>query len=327
MTESTRPLIAISRSAMPGDPAARLSAVADIRLWPKRTYPSRAELAELSAGAVALLCVNGDPIDVEFMARCPDLRLIALASTGYDSVNVEAADRQGVAVTHSRGTLHETTADLTFGLILAARRRIVEGDRYVRAGKWTHNDLDLLLGHDVYGATIGIVGYGQIGQAVARRATGFGMTIVHHRRQRGDDQHSRWMELDDLLRLSDVVTLHVPSNPTTRHYIGERELRLMKPTATLVNAARGAVLDEVALGRALREGWIGSAGLDVQQQEPNPDPEDPLLGIPTCVVLPHLGSATLAARERMIGLAVDNIVAFLEGRDLLTPIGGPAAAR
>jgi glyoxylate reductase len=312
---------------MPGDPAARLAALADVRVWPEKTYPNRSELLALSAGAVALLCVNGDVIDAEFMASCPDLRLVALASTGYDSIDVEAVNRCGAVVTNSRGTLHETTADTTFGLILAARRRIVEGDRYVRAGMWTHNDMDFMLGQDVYGATLGIVGYGEIGQAVARRAKGFGMTVVHHRRQRGDDDLSRWMELDDLLRISDVVSLHIPSNPGTRHYIGERELRLMKPTATLVNAARGAVLDEAALVRALREGWIGSAGLDVQEREPNPDPNDPLLGFANCVVLPHLGSATLAARSRMIGIAAENIVAFFEGRDLLTPVGRPVAAR
>ena len=187
--------------------------------------------------------------------------------------------------------------------------------------------MDLLLGYDVYGATLGIVAYGEIGQAVARRAKGFGMTVVHHRRQRADDELSRWVELDELLRISDVVTLHIPSTPETRHYIGERELRLMKPTATLVNIARGAVLDEKALVRALREGWIGSAGLDVQQMEPNPDPNDPLLGLSNCVVLPHIGSATMAARLRMIGMAIGNIVAFCEGRDLLTPVGELNAVR
>ena len=183
-----------------------------------------------------------------------------------------AADRLGIAVTNSQGTLHETTADLTFGLIIAARRRLNEAERYLRAGEWRQDDLDLLLGLDVYGATLGIVGYGQIGQAVARRARGFGMTVIHNRRTRGDDEWSRWVPFDELLATSDIVSLHVPSTPETRHLIGERELRLMKPTATLVNAARGAVLDEAALARALREGWIGSAGLDVQQVEPNADP-------------------------------------------------------
>jgi lactate dehydrogenase-like 2-hydroxyacid dehydrogenase len=327
VTAPGRPIVAISRLNMPGDPPARLSPMADLRLWPEKRYPTAAELLELTDGAVALLCVNGDVVDAAFMARRPDLKLIAIASTGYDSIDVAAVNAAGAVVTNSRGTLFETTADLTFGLILAARRRIVEADRYVRAGRWDHNDLDFFLGYDVYGATLGIVGYGEIGQAVARRARGFGMTIVHHRRQRGDDELSRWVELDELLRISDVVALHIPSTPETRHYIGERELRLMKPTATFVNAARGAVVDEAALIRALREGWIGSAGLDVQQTEPNPDPNDPLLAFPNCVVLPHIGSATMAARARMVGMATENIVALFEGRALLTPVGERSAPR
>jgi lactate dehydrogenase-like 2-hydroxyacid dehydrogenase len=317
----SRPIVAISRRAMPGDPAARIARLADVREWPDISHPGPTELIDLTAGAAVLLCVNGDRIDEPFLAACPDLRLVALASTGYDSIDVAAADRRGVAVTNSRGTLFETTADLTFGLILSARRRISESERYLRAGRWVQDDLDLLLGHDVHGATLGIVGYGEIGRAVARRAAGFGMTILHHRRTRGDDALSRWVELDDLLRESDIVSLHVPMTPDTRHLIGERELRRMKPTATLVNAARGGVVDEAALIRALREGWIGSAGLDVQRVEPNPDPNDPLLGLPNCVVLPHIGSATLAARVAMIDMATDNVVACLEGRPLVTPVG------
>ncbi len=327
MTTQARPIVAMSRFNMPGDPPARLSPMADLRLWSEKRYPTGAELLALTEGAVALLCVNGDVVNAEFMARRPGLKLVAIASTGYDSIDVAAVNAAGAVVTNSRGTLFETTADLTFGLILAARRRIVEADRYVRAGRWDHNDLDFFLGLDVYGATLGLIGYGEIGQAVARRARGFAMTIVHHRRQRGDDELSRWVELDELLRISDVVALHIPSTPETRHYIGEREFRLMKPTATFVNAARGAVVDEAALIRALREGWIGSAGLDVQQTEPNPDPDDPLLAFPNCVVMPHIGSATMAARARMVGMATENIVALFEGRALLTPVGELAAPR
>jgi len=316
-----RPLVAISRLSMPGDPATRISPLAVVREWPDVSHPDAAQLLDLTAGATVLLCVNGDRIDEAFLDACPGLRLVALASTGYDSIDVPAADRHGVAITNSRGTLFETTADLTFGLIIAARRRMSEAERYLREGSWIQDDLDLLLGHDVYGATLGIVGYGEIGRAVARRATGFGMTVVYHRRTPGDDGLSRWLPLDDLLRESDIVSLHVPMSDATRHLIGERELRLMKPTATLVNAARGGVLDEAALVRALREGWIGSAGLDVQQVEPNADPANPLLALPNCVVLPHIGSATLAARVAMIAMAIDNVVAFLEGRPLVTPVG------
>ena len=268
-----RPVVAISRLNMPGNPAAALADVAEVREWPAFVHPTDAELRAFAPGATVLLCVNGDRIDAELLGALPDLRLVALASTGYDSVEVDGADALGIAVTNSQGTLHETTADLTFGLIIAARRRMGEAERYLRAGSWTQDDLDLMLGLDVAGATLGIVGYGQIGQAVARRAAaGFGMTVIHHSRTRRDDEWSRWVPFDDLLRESDIVSLHVPSTPETQHLIGERELRLMKPTATLVNAARGAVVDEAALARALREGWIGSAGLDVLQDEPVPDP-------------------------------------------------------
>lgn len=322
-----RPVVAISRLAMPGDPATRLSGLADVREWPAVAHPDPDELVTLTAGATVMLCVNGDRLDEAFFAACPDLRLVALASTGYDSIDVAAADRRGIAVTNSRGTLFETTADLTFGLIIAARRRMFEAERYLRAGSWRQDDLDLLLGHDVYGSTLGIVGYGEIGRAVARRATGFGMTVIHHRRTPGDDELSRWVPFDELLRVSDIVSLHVPMSPATRHLVGERELRLMKPTATLVNAARGGVLDEAALVRALREGWIGTAGLDVQLVEPNSDPDNALLSLPNCVVMPHIGSATLAARVAMIGMATDNVVAFLEGRPLVTPVGTVGARR
>ena len=235
-----RPVIAISRLNMPGNPAAALADVAEVREWPAFVHPTDAELRSFAQGATVLLCVNGDRIDAELLGALPNLRLVALASTGYDSVEVDGADALGIAVTNSQGTLHETTADLTFGLIIAARRRMSEAERYLRAGSWTQDDLDLMLGLDVAGATLGIVGYGQIGQAVARRAAaGFGMTVIHHSRTRRDDEWSRWVPFDDLLRESDILSLHVPSTPETHHLIGERELRLMKPTATLVNAARG----------------------------------------------------------------------------------------
>jgi lactate dehydrogenase-like 2-hydroxyacid dehydrogenase len=318
---NTRPILAITRLGMPSAPARALAERMEVHEWPERRHPDAAEVALLARDATILMCVNGDRIDEALFDACPQLRLVAMASTGYDSVDVPAADRRGVAVTNSRGTLHETTADLTFGLILAARRRIPESERYLRDGRWAQDDLDLLLGHDVYGATLGVVGFGQIGRAVARRASGFGMTVVHHSRTKGDVEGSRWLPLDDLLRTSDIVSLHVPLTPATRHLIGERELRLMRPTATLVNAARGAVLDEDAIARALREGWIGSAGLDVQQVEPNPDRDALLLSLPNCVVLPHIGSATLAAREAMIRMATDNVIAFLDGGPLRTPVG------
>jgi glyoxylate reductase len=301
---------------------ARLREVADVREWSSDLPPDRESLTALIGDAEAVLAIGGDALVAAVLAACPNLRIVALASAGYDSVDVDAAHTLGIAVTNTPGVLHETTADLAFGLILAARRRIAEGDRYVRSGSWERVPYRLLFGHDVHGAQLGIIGYGQIGHAVARRAHGFGMRVVHYSRTHQDDELSTWMPLDELLATSDIVSVHVPLSDQTRGLIGERELRLMKPTATLVNTARGPVIDETALVRALREERIGSAGLDVQSVEPNPDASDPLLEAPNCVVLPHIGSATESARAAMVDLAAANIEACLAGRPLLSPIPG-----
>jgi lactate dehydrogenase-like 2-hydroxyacid dehydrogenase len=319
---SGRPVVAITRPNLHGDPATRLSAIADVRTWPGDQAPTVDEIASLAEGAVALLCVNGDPIGEDLLARLPALRLAAIASVGYDTVDVAAAARHNVVVTNTPGVLAEAVADMTFGLILAARRRLVEADRYVRGGRWNESSLTLMLGQDVHGATLGLVGFGAIGRAVARRAGGFGMTVVYHDPTRPDDPLGRAVSLDELLRTSDIVSLHVPLTPETRAMVGERELRSMKPAATLVNTSRGAVVDQAALVRALREGWIGSAGLDVQEREPNPDPNDPLLGLDNCVVLPHIASATYSSREAMVLRAAENIEAVLGGRQPLTPVAG-----
>ena len=222
---AARPIVAILRLAMPGSRRVAWRTSPTSGEWPERAHPERDDLVKLAAPATVLLCVNGDRIDEAFFDGCPDLRLVALASTGYDSIDVSAADQRGIAVTNSRGTLFETTADLTFGLIIAARRRMFEAERYLRAGSWVQDDLDLLLGQDIHGATLGLVGYGEIGRAVARRAHGFGMTVIHHRRTPGDDELSRWVPLDVLLRESDIVSLHIPMSAATWHLIGERELR------------------------------------------------------------------------------------------------------
>jgi glyoxylate reductase len=322
VTAGRRRLVAVTRTALPGDPVSRLAAIADTRVWQGETAPPTAALAELVADADAILAINGDPLTAAVLDAAPGLRLVAIASAGYDSLDSTAAFARGIAVTNTPGVLHEATADIAFGLILAARRRIAEADRFVRAGSWHDIRLTTLIGHDVHGARLGIVGFGEIGRAVASRATGFGMDVVHHSRQQADDALSRWVPLDELLETSDIVSLHVPLTADTRGLIGERELRRMKPSATLVNTARGPVVDQAALVRALRDGWIASAGIDVQDVEPNPDPADPLLSLPTLVVLPHIGSATEGARVGMIGLATDNVLAFLEGRPLLTPVRG-----
>jgi lactate dehydrogenase-like 2-hydroxyacid dehydrogenase len=312
----------VTRPGLPGKMLSELSRSASVVVHEQDAPPSVDALAELAADADICLGVNGDPFNDELFARCPSLRLVAIASAGYDSIDVEAAERRGVAVTNAPGVLDEATADLAFGLLLAARRRIVEANRYVQAGEWNSTSLSLFVGRDVHSTQIGIVGYGAIGKAVARRAAGFGMQVVHHSRTRESDELSTWVPLEELLAGSDVVSLHVPLTPETRGMIGAEQLRSMKPTATLVNTARGAVVDEAALVTALREGWIGSAGIDVQAVEPNPDTSNPLLHLDNCVVLPHIGSATEAARAAMVDLAASNALACLTGAPLLTPVGG-----
>jgi lactate dehydrogenase-like 2-hydroxyacid dehydrogenase len=321
MSAAERPVVAITRPDLYGDPAARLAAVADVRVWPSaKVPPTTDEIAALAAEATALLCLALDGIRDELLARLPKLKLVALASVGYDSVEVAAAAARGIVVTNAPGVLNESVADTTFGLMLAARRRLAEADRFVRAGGWKENSLRLMVGLDVSGATLGLIGYGGIGRAVARRAGGFGMTVLYYDPYRSEDGNAIYTELDQLLAASDIVSIHTPLMPGTRGLMGEREFRLMKPTATFVNTARGGVVDQAALVRALREGWIGSAGLDVQQREPNPDPNDPLLALPNCVVLPHIASASEEARVALIMKAVENIEAVLAGRPPLNPV-------
>jgi len=317
-----RPVVAITRPNLHGNPAERLATLADVRTWAVDAVPSEDALAQLAGSADALLCINGDPITASLIERLARLRLIAVASAGFDSVDVASAAARGIIVTNAPGVLSEAVADTTFGLMLATRRRLFEAALYVRAGEWNSNSLHRMVGLDVHGTTLGIVGYGAIGRALARRAQGFGMTVVYSGSRDAADPNATRVALDELLSGADIISLHVPLTPETRGLIGARELALMKPTATLLNTSRGAVIDEAALLDALRAGRIGSVGLDVQAVEPNPDPHSPLLGFPNVVVLPHIGSASAGARLGMINLAADNIVAVLEGREPLTPVRG-----
>lgn len=317
-----RPIVAITRGDLFGDPAGRLGAIAHVRHRHLVPAPAVDELVELAAGATAILGLAGDPIRDELLARLPGLRIVALASAGYDSVDVEAAARRGVIITNAPGVLSQAVADTTFGLILGARRRYVEADRYVRAGRWHEAGLELMVGPDVHGATLGLIGYGAIAKAVARRATGFEMRVIFHDPYGQEDDLARAVSLDELLATSDIVSIHVPLTPETRGSIGATQLRAMKRDATLVNTSRGGVIDEPALVRALREGWIGSAGLDVQAREPNPDADDPLLALRNVVVLPHIGSASTSARLAMTALAAENVEAVLGGRPPVTPVPG-----
>jgi len=301
---------------LPGDPTPRLRDVADVDVWPHAEPPAHDELVQRVAGADALLTMLTDPIDADVLDAGKRLRIVAQMAVGYDNVDVAAATERGILVTNTPGVLTETTADLAFALLLAAARRVVEGDRLTRTGGWKSWHPSFLLGQDVHGATLGIVGLGQIGLAVARRARGFDMRILYHDRTRHSQAEAdlglEYAELDRLLCESDFVSLHVPLSPETRHLIGGRELSLMKPTAVLVNAARGAVVDQRALYAALKERRIAAAGLDVAEVEPVPG-DDPLLTLDNVVITPHVGSASVATRAKMAEMAVESIHQALRG--------------
>lgn len=297
---------------LPGDALASLAAAADVDLWPGDMPPPYDALASRAAQADAIICLLTDRIDATLIEGAPRLRAISNVAVGYDNVDVAAATARGIPVGNTPGVLTEATADLAFALMLAVARRITEAERYVRDGRWRTWDPNLLLGMELHGATLGIAGMGKIGRAVARRAAGFGMRIVYTSRGDAGDAPGERMPLDALLRASDIVTLHVPLTGETRRMIGERELRSMKPSALLINTARGSIVDQAALVRALNEGWIAGAGLDVADPEPIAA-GDPLLAAPNVVLLPHIGSATVATRARMAAMAVENCAAALRG--------------
>lgn len=278
------------------------------------------EILERAAGADALVCLLTDRIDDAILAAgAPQLQVVANVAVGYDNIDVTAAAARHITVCNTPGVLDETTADLAFLLILAAARRVWEAESDLRAGSWPGWDIDQYLGRDVHGAVLGIVGFGRIGQAVARRAAGFGMEVLHHTRR--DTGMAGWRaDLDRLLAESDVVTLHVPLTDATRHLIDARRLRVMKRDAVLVNTSRGPVVDEEALATALEDGVIFAAGLDVYEREPDIHPR--LLAAPRTVLLPHIGSASLATRTRMARVAAENVVAVLAGERPPNPVPG-----
>jgi glyoxylate reductase len=270
------------------------------------------------------VCILTERIDAAVLAAGTGrLRVVANVAVGFDNIDVEAATAAGVVVCNTPGILDETTADLAFLLVLAAARRSSEAEATLRAGRWTGFHIDEFLGRDVHGATLGLVGYGRIGRAVARRARGFAMEVLHHTRTpTGDDGWTG--DLDDLLRRSDVVSLHVPLTPQTRRLIGRAELAAMKPTAVLVNTARGPVVDEEALAEALEQGVIAAAGLDVFEAEPAVHPR--LLAAPGTVLLPHIGSATVATRTAMARLACASARSVLAGEVPPNALNPAAAA-
>lgn len=316
--------VVLTRGGLPGDPATLVGAGAEVVAWGSEDPPSREALQALVAGAHGVLALGSDRVDADLLAAAgPGLRVVALASMGYDGVDLEAAARAGVVVTHTPDVLAETTADLAFALMLWSRRRLRAAQETLHAGHWRSFRMGDLLGLDVHGCRLGLLGYGQIAQAVARRARGFGMDVQHHTRTpKPDDGLSRAVSFDEVVETSDVVSIHLPLTPQTRGLFGADVIARMKPTATLVNTGRGGIVDEDALLAALEQGRLHSAGLDVMEREPRSDPADRLFAQQRLVVLPHVGSATEATRAGMVALAARNVAAVLSGTPALTPIPG-----
>ncbi len=317
---NARPKLLITRKVFP-EVIERLAPYFDIDSnqdddeWPRATLLARA------ADRDALFVVASDRVDRELLAACARLRIVATGSVGYNHIDLAACGERGVAVSNTPDVLTEATADMAWTLLMATARRVCESEHWLRAGKWGRWAFDQWLGADVYGTTLGIVGMGRIGSAVARRARGFEMKILYHNRSRAANEAelgARRVGLDELLREADHVVLVLPYSAATHHAIGARELAAMKSTATLVNIARGGIVDDAALVDALRAGRIAGAGLDVYENEPALHPG--LLTVPNVVLTPHVGSATRSSRVGMAMLAAENLVAFATGAALPTPV-------
>lgn len=284
-------------------------------VWPLETPPPRTELIQRLRGQDGLLSLLTDPIDAEVIAAAPRLKVISNCAVGVDNVDLAAATARGIPVGNTPDVLTDATADMAFALLLGAARRLVEGVEYVRAGKWRTWNLQLLLGMDLAGRTLGIIGFGRIGKAMAKRARGFGLRVIYYDPTVNESTAEQAASLEQLLGESDFVSLHVPLTSETHHMINQRSLARMKQTAVLVNTSRGPVVDHDALYRALQEGRIFAAGLDVTEPEPL-NVDNPLLRLPNCIILPHLGSASQWTRDQMAVLAAENLLAGLQDRRL-----------
>ena len=316
--------ILVSRP-VPEEALVPLRARAEVRVLQgdeEHPIPTVDELVAAVGDVDVVFALPAHPYTARVLEAAPSLRLISTLATGYDNIDLTAARARGIRVTNAPGILDETTADLVFALLLATARRVPEAERYLRAGRWRGWTPFQFLGVDIHGRTLGIVGLGRIGRAVARRAQGFRMRVVYCGPTQKPDAEAElgceYVSFDSLLSECDFVSLHAPLTPATRRLIDERALSRMKPSAILINAARGPVVDEAALARALKEGRLAGAGLDVFEREPEIHPE--LLSAPNAVFLPHIGSATGETRRRMADRAAQNILAFLDGRPLLDPV-------
>lgn len=294
-----------------------LHQVATVEVWPERQPPPSAVLREKVTELDGLLCLLTDAIDPALIASAPSLKVISQMAVGYDNIDIAAATARRIPVGHTPGVLTDATADLTWALLMAAARRVVEGDRFTRSGQWQTWEPDLLLGPNISGATLGIVGFGRIGQAVARRAKGFEMRILYTSRHRANLDLEQvlgveFVPFDLLLQSSDFVTIHTPLSPETHHLFSQPQFAQMQRAAILINTARGPIVDPDALYQALSSGQIAGAALDVTEPEPIPM-DSPLLRLNNLIITPHIGSASLQTRKKMADMAIENLIAGLRG--------------
>ncbi|WP_026568498.1 2-hydroxyacid dehydrogenase [Bacillus sp. UNC41MFS5] len=309
---------------LPGEIVDKLSSQFHVKMWSEENVPvPRDVLLKEIEEVDGLICLLTEKIDEEVLNKAKQLQVISNIAVGYNNIDIQTATEKGMIVTNTPGVLTETTADLTFALLMAAARRVVEGSEYLRSGEWGSWSLMQMTGQDIYGATLGIIGLGRIGEALVKRAQGFDMNVLYHNRTRKLDKEEQlgihYREMKDLLQQSDFVCLLLPYSPEVHHLIGKEELSLMKKDAILINTARGGIVDEEALYHSLKNGEIWGAGLDVFEQEPVPM-DYLLLSLPNVVTLPHIGSASVKTRMKMAHLAADNMLSVLTGGQALTPV-------
>ncbi|MDL5032062.1 D-glycerate dehydrogenase [Pelomonas sp. APW6] len=319
----TKPAVFVARRIFP-DIVERLRAHADVDETDSDEPLPPEQLIRRLQGKTGVFATGTERIDAALLDACPDLRAVCLMTVGYNNVDLAACTARGVRVSNAPDVLTETTADFGFALMLAAARRISDAERYLREGRWQQWHVDLLVGADIHGRTLGILGMGRIGQAIARRgALGFGMRVIYHNRSRlapalEQPLGARWVSKDELLREADHLVIVVPYSPEAHHLVDADALALMKPTATLTNIARGGIVDDAALAAALQAGRLAAAGLDVFEGEPEVHPD--LLACRNVVLTPHIASASIPTRRAMCDLAVDNLIAALTGGAMKTPL-------
>ncbi len=326
----SKPAVLIARAVFP-ETIERLAQHFEVTANPDDTVWSKAQLIERLQGKAGAFTAGSDRFDAEVLAACPQLKIVANMAVGYNNFDVPAMTAAGVLATNAPDVLTETTADFGFALLMATARRVTESEHFLRAGLWTKWSYDMFAGAEVHGSTLGILGMGRIGQGIARRgAHGFGMNVLYHNRTRLSPEleaecKARYVGKDELLRSADHLMLVLPYSAASHHAIGAAELARMKATATLVNLARGGIVDDAALAVALRERRIAAAGLDVFEGEPEVHPD--LLSVPNVVLTPHIASATITTRKAMAALAADNLIGYLTRGQALTPLNPEVMAR